>query len=701
MRRYYRALIVIGILILFAALALGFQTIKIGGFKRGGDTPLGLKLGLDLQGGIHLVYQAQIEDPVTGEKVAPTSDQMDSLKASIERRVNKSGLGEPIILILGDDRLLVQIPGVEDITRAKSLIGETARLEFKHRTFDIPLDIEGVTQEGVVSVRIEDRPVPISEGAEDTTQGETSTEPGTEGQEAAQGTDVAEAGTEPEVAADAEEELQSQEEGAAAESTGESEASAEGDAEQAVAEGADAAESGAGEAAQAGDEAQEAGDGEASEEEVVPEPVFVIELTPEAATAFASAVDQLDASLAPVPGSNDIFASFLVVSVDGLESRTYQMTTDRTIEVPGGPLIPIAGARNIERIDDTDSFRIAIPPDVAESTENAIAIFGQNPQITLTQISGKVDEDIGLTGDDLSRAYAGQHTGSGRPIVNIEFTDRGTRIFGDLTTEIAGSDEQIAIILDEEELIAPVVEQAITSGVAFIQGNDFTIERVRDLALLLESGRLPIPIGDPILERDVGPSLGQASLDKSVIAGSIGLALVLGFMALYYRAPGIVAAVALVIYTSLLLAFFKILPVTLTLSGIAAAILSVGMAVDANILIFERMKEELRQGRTLLSAINIGFNRAWPAIRDSNVSTLITCAILFWFADQLGAAVVQGFAITLAIGVGLSMFSAIFVSRTFLRLVAETGIGRRIDLFVPAGAEDLPQRRTEPVAQRS
>jgi len=163
----------------------------------------------------------------------------------------------------------------------------------------------------------------------------------------------------------------------------------------------------------------------------------------------------------------------------------------------------------------------------------------------------------------------------------------------------------------------------------------------------------------------------------------------------YYRVPGVVAAVALMIYASLVLAVFKLLPVTLELSGVAAVILSIGMAVDANILIFERMKEELRAGRTLLSAINIGFNRAWAAIRDSNVSTLITCAILFWFADTLDATIVKGFAITLAIGVGISMFSAITVSRTFLRLLAATRLSRRLGLFVPSGAADLPQQQPE------
>ena len=421
-----------------------------------------------------------------------------------------------------------------------------------------------------------------------------------------------------------------------------------------------------------------------------PTPVFVVQLTAEAADSLESTATELDESLEPVIGTNEIFPSFLVVSYQGETSQTYEITSQPAVSIGPGQVFRIEGEPNIERIKGTDSFRIVIPPHVATSTVAALAIYGDNPRLSLTKISGKADEDIGLTGDDLARAYAGQHTGTGAPIVNIEFNDRGARIFGDLTAEIAGTADQIAIFLDDEELVAPVVQQAITSGVAFIQGHDFTVERVRDLALLLESGRLPMSI-EPILERNVGPSLGQASLNKSVVAGSIGLALVLTFMVLYYRVPGVVAAVALLIYTSLLLAMFKIIPVTLTLSGVAAAILSIGMAVDANILIFERMKEELRQGRTLLASINIGFNRAWPAIRDSNVSTLITCAILFWFADQLGASVVQGFAVTLAIGVAISLFSAIFVSRTFLRIVAETGVGRYLNLFVPAGAENLPQ----------
>ena len=228
----------------------------------------------------------------------------------------------------------------------------------------------------------------------------------------------------------------------------------------------------------------------------------------------------------------------------------------------------------------------------------------------------------------------------------------------------------------------------ITAGTAIIQGGDFTLERVKDLALLLESGRLPVPI-QLIQERDVDAMLGADSLKKSVIAGTAGLSLVLLFMILYYRVPGLIASLSLIIYAMIVLTIFKMLPITLTLSGVAAAILSIGMAVDANILIFERMKDELRTGRTMLSSINIGFNRAWPAIRDGNVSTLITCAILYWFSDQLGATIVQGFAVTLAVGVAVSMFTAITISRTFMRVVALTPVSRHVRLFIPTGGGEI------------
>ena len=333
--------------------------------------------------------------------------------------------------------------------------------------------------------------------------------------------------------------------------------------------------------------------------------------------------------------------------------------------------------------------------------EVAREMLGDGSTVRFSEIQTQVDTSINLTGDDLARAYPSQQSQSGAPIVVLEFKERGAKIFGDLTSRIAGSPtDAIAIFLDEEELISPTVSSAITSGAAIIQGRDFTVERVRDVALLLEAGRLPIPINQ-VEKRTVDAILGADSLRKSAIAGMVGLGLVLLFMVLYYRVPGAAAAVALFIYAALILAIFKIIPITLDLSGVSAAILSVGMAVDANILIFERMKEELRAGRTLTSSVNIGFNRAWPAIRDSNVSTLITCAILFWFADQLGASLVQSFSAALAVGVVTSMFSAIVITRTLLRVVASTNLAGRARLFVPAGGAQLPQRDAAAAALRS
>jgi preprotein translocase subunit SecD len=186
-----------------------------------------------------------------------------------------------------------------------------------------------------------------------------------------------------------------------------------------------------------------------------------------------------------------------------------------------------------------------------------------------------------------------------------------------------------------------------------------------------------------VQQQDVDATLGGTAVRDSVIAGEAAILLIMVFMILYYRLPGVLASLALVVYTSVVLMIFKLWPVTLTLSGVAAFILSVGMAVDANILIFERMKEELRVGRNLVVALEDGFTRAWSSIRDSNISTLITCAILYWFGNQFGESQVKGFAITLAIGVGISMFSAITVTRTFLHLTIRIRpIARRLWLFV-------------------
>ena len=298
------------------------------------------------------------------------------------------------------------------------------------------------------------------------------------------------------------------------------------------------------------------------------------------------------------------------------------------------------------------------------------------------------DAELGLTGDDLESAFASTDPNTGEWEVNIAFKERGTGIFADLTQRIVGVDtKRIAVFLDDELLIAPVSQAWIRDGRSSITGS-FSREEARTLAIQLEAGSLPVPL-ELIQESDVDALLGSESLKRSLQAGIIGLGLVLLFMIAYYRMAGVVAALALVFYTLVVLAVFKLVPVTLGLSGIGAFILSIGLAVDANILIFERMKEEIRIGRTLSSSMEVGFSRAWPAIRDGNFSTIITCLVLLWLGSRTADDLVTGFAFTLFIGVVVSMFTAIVVSRNLLQLLAWIGLGRRLNLFSPEGTPTL------------
>jgi protein-export membrane protein SecD len=247
-------------------------------------------------------------------------------------------------------------------------------------------------------------------------------------------------------------------------------------------------------------------------------------------------------------------------------------------------------------------------------------------------------------------------------MVGLEFNSEGAELFKQITEENIG--KQVAIFLDGQPISVPTVNEAIRDGQAVITGQ-FDIQEAKLLAQRLNAGALPVPI-DLISEQTVGPTLGSSSLQKSLIAGLLGFALVALFMIFYYRLPGLLSVIALIFYIVFVLAIFKLLPVTLTLSGLAGVILSLGMAVDANVLIFERLKEEIKSGRTMASAIDEGFKRAWTSIRDGNLTTLIACLILFWFSSS----VIKGFALTLGIGVIMSMISAVTITRIFLKLVA-------------------------------
>ena len=293
--------------------------------------------------------------------------------------------------------------------------------------------------------------------------------------------------------------------------------------------------------------------------------------------------------------------------------------------------------------------------------------FGEDPCFVST----------GLTGKHLASARV-DFQGSGgialNPSISLELTDEGAKIFSEITKENVG--KRLAGYLDGAPISAPVVQEEITGGKAQITGN-FTPEGAKALVGRFNAGALPVPI-TLISQQTVGPSLGKESLDRSLVAGLYGFLAVTIFMVLWYRIPGAIAVLALLFYVSLVLVVFRMIPVTLTVAGIAGFILSIGMAVDANVLIFERLKEELKNGKTLREGLEEGFRRAWSSIRDSNITSLITCAILYWF----GSSIIQGFALTLAIGILASMLSAVWVTRLFLFSLAGTPVARVRTFFM-------------------
>ena len=317
-------------------------------------------------------------------------------------------------------------------------------------------------------------------------------------------------------------------------------------------------------------------------------------------------------------------------------------------------------------------------PDVSDLNQ-AKAYLGETAELEFKAPIRAANGEIinwastGLTGKDLKKAMVSSSGALAEPVVAIEFNLEGQKKFAELTKKLYK--QPMAIFFNGELQSSPTIQAVITDGNAIISGN-FTAKEVQQMVDLLNAGALPVP-AKIIEENTVGPTLGADSIAKSKIAGILGLSFVMLFMLAYYRAPGMIANIALVIYGLILFALFKAIPVTLTLAGIAGFILSIGMAVDANILIFERTKEELRAGRTLFTAINSGFDRAWTSIFDSNMTTIITCAILYC----CGTSIVKGFALTLALGVMVSMFTAITVTKNFMHLIFGTGNLKNPALF--------------------
>lgn len=321
------------------------------------------------------------------------------------------------------------------------------------------------------------------------------------------------------------------------------------------------------------------------------------------------------------------------------------------------------------KIGDKNTLIVELPG--VSDIEVAKALIGQTAQLKFA--TELVADEAGnpivpegnlvLSGNELKRADVSFDQQTGLPNVKLTFNDQGREKFAAATKANIG--KPIYIMLDSQIISAPVVQSEIPSGEAIISG-DFDIKQAKDLVTLLNGGALPVSI-KLIEQRNIGATLGNESIKNSLVAGLIGLSLVAIFMIAQYRVLGLIAVIALGIYTLIVIALFKLIPVTLTLAGIAGFILSIGMAVDANILIFERMKEELQAGRSRIAALETGYKRAWSSIRDSNVSSLITAGILMWF----GSGIIRGFAFTLAIGIIVSMFTAINVSRALLRLITK------------------------------
>ena len=496
------------------------------------------KLGLDLQGGAHLVYQADVSDIPS----ADAASALEGVRDVIEQRVNAFGVSEPLVQTGSNNRLIIELAGVTDVNQAIQQIGETPLLEFKEMS-EPPAPTPLTAAEKEAAVKHNEETLNTADSII---------------QQLNQGSDFGE------LARQYSEDPGSKDNG--------------GDLDF------------------------------AKRNTFVPEFEEVL-------------FDQLKISEITQAPLKTEFGYHIIKKLD-------ERGQGEDYEVKGAHIL------------------LTITNEVYQSQDNLTLDWNN------TQLSGK----------NLKRSAVEFDPNSGQPVISLQFDDQGRELFAAITKR--NLQKPVAIFLDGQPISIPTVQEEITQGSAVISGN-FNLVEAKLLAQRLNAGALPVPI-ELISQQTVGPALGKISLQKSLIAGFLGLIIVSLFMIIFYRLPGLMAVVALFIYGFVALAIFELWPVTLTLAGIAGFILSVGMAVDANVLIFERTKEELRNGKPIGTSVEEGFNRAWFSIRDSNFSSIITCVILAWF----GSSLIKGFAVTLAIGILISMFSAITVTRTFLRLMA-------------------------------
>ena len=501
------------------------------------------RLGLDLQGGTHLVYEADTSKIPAEDR----ADALDGVRDVIERRVNAFGVAEPIIQTnkSGDTwRVIVELAGVKDVSQAIKMIGETTILEFRE---------ENPNKNAVQELTKEQKAEMAKYNAEALTR-----------------------------------------------------------AWKAIADlnkGADFAE-------------------------------------------LAKKISD-DAGSAELGGDLGWFATGTMVKP--FEDAALKLSVGKMTK---SPVKSDFGYHIIKKVEekmvDKDGKQVLEmrASHILIKTMSEKDFFPPPEEWAVTGLSGKQLKNSSVQFD----------LNTGEPTVALSFNDEGKTLFAAITERNVG--KPVAIFLDGQPISIPRVNEPIRDGNAIISGN-FGVAEAKQLSQRLNAGALPVPI-NLVGQQTIGASLGAASVEKSLFAGLVGFILVAIFMILFYRLPGFLAVLALSLYTVIVLALFKLIPVTMTLAGIAGFILTLGMAVDANILIFSRTKEEVLWGKPLPTAIEEGFRRAWPSIRDSNVTSLISAMILFWFSSSI----IKGFALTLSIGVLVSMFSAITVSRILIRLVA-------------------------------
>ncbi|MFH0779798.1 MAG: protein translocase subunit SecD [Parcubacteria group bacterium] len=598
-------------------------------------------LGLDLQGGTELVYEAD----TSKVDMSGRTDAVSGVRDVIERRINAFGVSEPSIQInkaQGKWRILIQLAGVKDINQAIKMIGETPLLEFKEENTEPERQLTTAEKQSMAKYNADAK-----------------TKANKALQIALSGTnfgDVVKQYTENDVGKETGGAVGwIRENSSNVDFFSKANAAGSGKIVPNLVERPD------------GYYVLKVNDRRDNEQEIQASHILICYAGADNCGKTTTKEEALQQTI-------DLKAK---ATPQNFAQLARENSTEPNASSSAGNLDWFSKGTMVQAFEDA-AFKLAKGQisDVVETSFGYHLIYKADERalveysVSEIYIAKKQESDIlppkdawkstGLTGSQLQSAAVEFDQRTNTPQVALTFNDAGAKLFAEITGRNVG--KPVAIYLDGQPISVPTVNEAITGGQAVITGK-FNITEAKTLAQRLNAGALPIPI-TLVSQQNVGATLGAESLQKSLFAGLIGLILVALFMIVYYRLPGLLATFALLVYGILSLFLFKLIPVTMTLAGIAGFILSVGMAVDANILIFARMKEELALGKPLGSATNDGFKRAWPAIRDGHITTLITCIILAWFATSS----IKGFAITLGIGVLLSLFSSMVITREFMLL---------------------------------